>query len=365
MKRTIVPLLMILAGMLSCTPSREKTDLTPYESAIAESRRLMDSLLQTGRTPGMDIAVSHHGNVVWTEGFGYADLEHRVPVLPGKTRFRIGSVSKPIAAAALGRLMDMGMVDIEQPVQRYVPYFPEKRYTMTVEQVGGHVAGIRHYRNREFMMARHFDSVEEGIGIFSGDALLFEPGTRFSYSSYGFNLLSAVVEGASGKEFLAFMQEEVFDPLGMTSTCADMNDSIILHRASFYEVNERMEFENAPYVDNSYKWAGGGFICTTTDLLKFGEAHMEPGYFSDSTLQRLTTSQVLTSGDSTGYGIGWFTRYDEGRKRISHGGGSIGGITDFVVYPDEELVIAVLSNSSNTSYGNVVRRIAELFMEEE
>lgn len=363
MKHCIVLGAGILIILTACGPRADKPVEDLYSEAISESRRLMDSLLQTGRTPGMDIAVSHHGKVVWSEGFGYADLEHQVPVLPGKTRFRIGSVSKPIAAAALGRLMDEGKVDVEHPVQEYVPYFPDKRYTLTVEQVGGHMAGIRHYRNREFMMAERFNTVEEGIGIFSGDSLLFEPGTRFSYSSYGFNLLSAVVEGASGQDFLTYMQLEVFDPIGMTSTCADLNDSIILHRASFYEVNDSMHFNNAPYVDNSYKWAGGGFISTTTDLLKFGEAHMVPGYLTAPTLQRLTTSQVLANGDSTGYGIGWFTGVDDGRRRISHGGGSIGGITDFVVYPGEALVIAVLSNSSNTSYGGVVGRIAELFMQ--
>jgi len=193
--------------------------------------------------------------------------------------------------------------------------------------------------------------------------LLFEPGTRFSYSSYGFNFLSAAVEGASGEDFLAFMQREVFDEIGMTSTTADMNDSIIVHRAAFYEVNDAMQFENAPYVDNSYKWAGGGFLSTTLDLLQFGEAHMVPGYLSESTLAVLTTPQVLASGDTTDYGLGWFTWKENGRQFISHGGGSIGGITDFVVYPDEELVIAVLSNSSNTRYGDVVGRIAALFLD--
>ena len=344
----------------SCAETDSKKEAGPFDEAITESRRLMDSLVQTGSTPGMDIAVSLHGKVVWSEGFGYADLEHQVEVVPGKSRFRIGSVSKPVSAAAVGKLLDQGKIDIDAPIQDYVPYFPGKKYPLTLRQVGGHTAGIRHYRNLEFLLDKHFNTVEEGISIFRDDSLLFEPGTRFSYSSYGFNLLSAAVEGASGEEFLDFMQREVFDPLGMKSTTADMNDSIILHRASFYQVNDHMDFENAPYVDNSYKWAGGGFISTTLDLLKFGEAHMAPGYLSAPTLELLTTPQILTNGDTTSYGIGWFVGYEKGKKRISHGGGSIGGITDFVVYPEDELVIAVLSNSSNTRYGNVVGRIADM-----
>ena len=150
-----------------------------------------------------------------------------------------------------------------------------------------------------------------------------------------------------------------------TSTTADMNDSIILHRASFYALNEKGAFMNAAYVDNSYKWAGGGFISTTLDLLKFGEAHMKPGYLSEETLEELTSSQVLNDGEKTGYGIGWFTKEVDGKKRIRHGGGSIGGITDFVVYPEQELVLAVVSNSSNTRFGDVVGRIVGMFLEVE
>ena len=357
-------ILLILALVLgqSCNPPQAETK---YSQAIEESQRLVDSLFQTGRTPGMDIAVSIHGKIVWSEAFGFADLEHQVPILPGVTRFRIGSVSKPITSAALGRLMDMGKIDISLPVQAYVPYFPLKLYPVTVKQVGGHISGIRHYRNQEYLMAERFNTVGEGLDIFKDDSLLFEPGTAFSYSSYGFNLLSAVIEGASGEEFLSFMQEQVFDPLGMSSTCADKNDSIILHRASFYELNVSGRYVNARYVDNSYKWAGGGFISTTADLLKFGEAHMHPGYLSEATLAMLTTPQVLANGDTTNYGIGWFVGEEYGLKRISHGGGSIGGITDLLIYPEKEFVLAVVSNSSDTRFGNVIDEVVRLFLEAE
>jgi CubicO group peptidase (beta-lactamase class C family) len=362
MKQFIPGILLLLFLVTGCQEKSKQEVSSPYAAAIEESRRMMDSLLYAGRSPGMDIAVSMHGEVVWSEGFGYADLEHQVEVIPGKTRFRIGSVSKPLSAAAVGRLMDKNQIDLDLPIQTYVPYFPEKNYPVTLRQIGGHLAGIRHYRNREFMMAKHFNTVEEGISVFKDDSLLFEPGTRFAYSSYGFNLLSAAVEGASGEKFLDYMQREVFDPLGMISTTADMNDSVILHRASFYEVNDAMQFENAPYVDNSYKWAGGGFLSTTLDLLKFGEAHMAPGYLSAATLAVLTSPQVLVNGDTTDYGLGWFSWDENGRKFFSHGGGSIGGITDFVVYPEGEFAIAVLSNSSNMRYGDVVERIVELFL---
>lgn len=363
MRKTTILLSITVLVIFGCKPATKHADPGKYADAIQASRSLLDSLLETAKTPGIDIAISVQGELVWSEGFGYADLEHQVPIKAGKTRFRIGSVSKPIAAAALGRLMDQEKIDILKPIQSYVPYFPEKKYPITVKQVAGHIAGIRHYKNEEFLMARHFETVEEGIAIFSSDPLLFEPGEQYSYSSYGFNLISAAVEGASGEEFLDFMQKEVFDPLGMVSTTADKNDSIIMNRASFYELNKAGQFVNARYVDNSYKWAGGGFISTTLDLLKFGEAHMKSGYLSEKTLSELTSSQLLSNGEKTGYGLGWSEGQTDGKRRIGHGGGSIGGITDFIVYPEEEIVIAVVSNSSDTQFGNVIERIVKMFME--
>lgn len=334
-----------------------------YQEAILEGHRLIDSLQQYQKIPGIDVAVSIDGEIVWAEGFGYADLEHSVPVIPGKTRFRIGSVSKPLTSAALGILMDRGKINLNAPIQTYVPYFPPKEYPITVKQVGGHIAGIRHYQGNEFLEKEHYKTVKSSLTIFESDPLLFEPGSKFSYSSYGFNLLSAVIEGASGEDFLPFIQREVFSALGMTLTCPDKNDSIIINRTSFYQLNSLNSINNAPYVDNSYKWAGGGFISTTMDLLRFGEAHLSPGFLSAKTLIELTTTQELNSGETTGYGIGWRPFNRNQMQGFGHGGGSIGGITQFQIYPEEKAIIVLLSNSSDTNYGNLADRIIKVFLE--
>ncbi len=322
---------------------------------------MIDSLIQDGRVPGIDVAVYKKGDIVWSEGFGFADLEHKVPVSPGKTLFRIGSVSKPLSSAALGRLMDQGKIDLSLPVQIYAPYFPEKRYKVRVKQIGGHIGGIRHYRGNEMRSSLFYPTVKSGLDIFKDDSLLFEPGTDYSYSSYGYNLLSATIEGASGEEFLSFIQREVFDALEMNTTCPDINRQIIENRTSFYELDMEGNIRNATYVDNSYKWAGGGFISTTTDLIKFGVAMFKPGFLSENTLKELTSSQTLANGKETGYGVGW-RRYSQGElDGFGHSGGSVGGITQFRVFPDEELIVVFLSNSSDTNYGNVVERIISLF----
>ncbi|MEQ9376386.1 MAG: serine hydrolase domain-containing protein [Imperialibacter sp.] len=360
MKKMLLTYLAAICFAYSC--QQPETSSAPYEAAIAESSRMIDSLMTAEKVPGIDVAVAINGEIVWSQGFGYADLENEVPVKAGYTLFRIGSVSKPIAASAVAWLMDEGKLDLTQPVQTYVPNFPAKKYPVTVKQVGGHIAGIRHYRGNEMLSSSYYPTVAEGLDIFKDDTLLFEPGTRYSYSSYGFNLLSAVVEGASGEDFLPFVQKNVFDALHMGRTTPDVNHEIIQGRTSFYDLDSLGSIVNATYVDNSYKWAGGGFISCTTDLIKFGEAYRTGTFLSDSSRSILLTSQVLADGNPTGYGVGWGVWEKNGRKGFGHTGGSVGGITDFRVYPKEGLILVLLSNSSVTKYGNVSDRIVELFL---
>ena len=296
--------------------------------------------------PGFALAVAVDGRIVWSEAFGFADLEAKRRTTP-ETQFRIGSVSKPLTAAAVGQLHESGKLDIDAPVQRYVPTFPDKGATITTRLLGGHLAGVRHYQGDEFTLNQRFPTVTAGLAIFQNDPLVAPPGTRYSYSSYGFNLISAVVEGASGEPFLVYMSRHVFKPLGMTHTAADKNDSLIANRTRFYERTASGGFVLCAPVDNSYKWAGGGFLSTAEDLVKFGSAHLSPGLLKAATLELLFTSQRTTSGEATGYGIGWSITTDTlGHRNVSHGGGSVGGTTAFGVDRDSRVVIALVTNLS-------------------
>ncbi|RMF61771.1 MAG: class A beta-lactamase-related serine hydrolase [Bacteroidetes bacterium] len=296
--------------------------------------------------PGLSIAVSVDGQTVWAEGFGYADLEQRVPVWP-TTKFRVGSISKPLTAAAAALLYAEGRLDVDAPVQRYVPAFPEKRWPVTTRQLGGHLAGIRHYRGDEFLLREHFDTVVDGLALFAADTLLFEPGTRYRYSSYGWNLISAVIEGAAGQDFLRVMQERVFDPLGMRNTVADHVDSLITQRVRFYARDEAGRLVNAPFVDNSYKWAGGGFLSTTEDLLRFANAHLGDDFLPPEARTLLFTEQRTSAGEGVGYGFGWALGTDAaGRRVISHSGGSVGGTSILLIQPETRVVVVALVNLS-------------------
>ena len=361
---------LALAGMMASTMSAQtaappKAKLKPvpvsYTKAIAQASRLIQDTMKVLKVPGSAIAVMKDGKVIWSAGFGYADLEQQVKATP-QTVFRVGSISKSLTSAALGKLVQEGKLDLDAPVQRYVPTFPLKPWPITTRQVAGHLAGIRHYNPGEFESARHYSTVAEGLTIFQDDSLLFEPGTKYSYSSYGWNLISAVIEGASGQEFLPYVEKNVFQAAGMSSTVPEFADSIVPWRAHNYVRGpDGGPVLNAQYVDNSYKWAGGGFMSTTGDLLRFGEAMRTGTLLKPETVQLLWTSQKTADGKETGYGMGWGSGKDaQGHRWVGHTGGSMGATSNLRVYPDDGLVVVLLVNSDPT-FISALPRIATMF----
>jgi CubicO group peptidase (beta-lactamase class C family) len=329
---------------------------------VREARALVQQDQAAKGYPGIAIAVSVDEQTVWSEGFGYADLEHRLPMTPS-IKFRVGSIAKPMTTAAVVTLSEEGRLDLDVPIQRYVPTFPEKSYPITARQLGGHLAGIRHYEGAENFIRDPYATVVDGLAIFKDDPLLHEPGTAYRYSTYGFNLLSAVVEGASGHDFLTYMRDAVFRPLGMNDTVPDFVTSIIPQRAGFYVRTEDGDVVNAPFVNNSYKWAGGGFLSTTHDLLRFANAHLGDDYLSDAAKQILFTEQQTRDGNGVGYGLGWFGRTDsDGQPSLYHSGGSVGGTSLLIMHPDAGVVVVGLINLTRADNG-IVRDILALFVE--
>lgn len=306
---------------------------------------------KVGRPPGMSIAVAVDGKVVWAEGFGLADLEQCVPVSP-KTKFRIGSTSKPLTSAGLMVLYDQKQLDLDASIERYVPTFPDKGQMITTRQLLGHLGGIRDYNADESSELERnvYHSVSESLKRFKDDPLAAPPGSKWIYSTYGYVLASAAIEGASGEEFLSFMHEKVFSPLGMQDTLADESDKIIPRRARWYTIIADGTYRNTPYEDLSYKWAGGGFLSTAEDLARFGSALLKPGFLKRDTLAMIFSRQETTAGKKTKYGLGWFihdTGDDGTERQFEHSGGVAGSSSWLVIYPDQGVVIAWMQNSND------------------
>jgi CubicO group peptidase (beta-lactamase class C family) len=336
-------------------------DRAATDRAIAQAREIVTTKLAT-KVPGLSVAVGVDGVIVWSEGFGFADLAARKPVTRD-TRFRIGSISKPIAAAGLMLLVERGQLDLDAPVQKYVPDFPTKSEgVITTRLLAGHLAGIRHYRGNEMLLNRPFANVHAGLAIFQDDALVAAPGTKFNYSTYGWTVISAAMETAAHEEFLPFIEKNVFGPLKMTHTRADHAGAADPERTLFYE-GEPGAFKVAPTVNNSYKWAGGGFLSNTEDLVRFGFAHLQPGFLKAESLNIMLAPQKTTDGKPTTYGIGWVVAKDaRGHRIMMHTGGSIGGTSVLLIHPETRTVVAMVCNHSKSPFAKAAyEEIAELF----
>ena len=341
-----------------------------YDQAVAQSRRIIADTMAKQNIPGLSIAVAVNGKIIWSEGFGFADLENQVRVTPA-TRFRIASVSKPLTAAAMARLYEQGKLDLDAPVQRYVPNFPRKEQEITTRQLVGHLSGIRHYRrdpdeskDEFYNRKEYYKSVAESLKVFQDDSLESQPGAKYGYSSFGYTLLSAVIEGASGQDFLIYMQEQVFKPLNMNSSSADENRKIIPNRTRFYSLDANKQWVNASYIDRSYSWAGGGFLSTSEDLVRFGSAHLKSGFLKEETRKQIFTSQRTNDGIETGVGFGWRINKDkEGRLYYFHPGENVGGRSYLLVYPDKKVVVAMLHNLTGASLASIIN-ISKLFVTE-
>ena len=334
---------LILAG--GCATSSKPND---YHF---EAKQLVESFARESKSPGLAVSVGCKGRLLWSHGSGFADLEQRVPVDPASTKFRAGSVSKPFTAFALAKLVENNLIDLDASVRDYVPTFPKKQHQISIRQLAGHLGGIRHYKGSEAYLRTRYSDVVSALEIFENDPLEMMPGERWAYTSYGYNLLSAAMEAAANRPFLRLMDETVFGPIGMNDTVADDLEKIITTRGRYYRFNAD-GYVNEPEVDNSYKWASGGFLSTTDDMVRFGLAHLNNEHLKPETIKRLWTTMQTNDGQSTGYGLGWRIVEDaDGIVWYGHGGGSIGGTTQFWLFPKDGLVLAAAANVTELNYG--------------
>ncbi len=338
--------------------SVEATDVSvDLEKIVTEAREEFG-------TPGISVAVVENDEIVWAEGYGLADVENEVPA-KADTIYRIASISKPMAATALMQLVEQGRVDIDEPVQKYVPYFPEKPLTITLRHILTHTSGIRHYNPGEFNMKEHFDTLPDAIRIFKDDPLLFTPGTLFHYSSYAFNLIAGAIENASGLTFEAYMKEKIWEPAGMSDTRLEHQGPIVPHRARQYvKAGSNGRVRNAPYADLSVKWSGGGIISTVEDLARFHIALNTGKLLETATQAEMFKPYTLADGNVSNYGLGWrINKDDQGRTWIEHGGGATGGSSYLLRYPEGKLAVAIICNVEDAGdRQGLALRIAEAVM---
>ena len=329
---------------------------------IERSRKLLADVLEL--YPGTTVAVALEDRVVWSAGFGFANVKGQVPV-KSTTRFRIDRVSEALTAAALVRLADEGKVDLDAPVQRYVPGFPEKSHPLTPRLLAAHLAGFATFFPPGATL-RNCANPEDTVRSLATLPLSRIPGTRYLHSSPGYVLLSAVVAGACGQDFFACIQEKVLRPSGMTATTLEVPRAPLPNSATPYERGWFGMLAAAKPVDNSCKWGAGGFVSTAEDLARFGLALLRGDIVKRESLPLLFSPQKSTAGESTGNGLGWQVGVDgAGRRRLVQSGRTVGGRSVVVLVPEARLSVALLANVDGEHLDDHALKIAALFAEPE
>jgi len=349
------------------------TPVRQWADAVEQGRQIVRAGLTEQNLPGLSVAVGAGGDIVWAEGFGWADLENRVPVAP-ETRFRIGTASTALTSAAVGLLLEKDRLKLDEKIQTYVPEFPEKQWPVTLRQLMGHLAGVRTDGGDEGpLFSVRCERTVEGLQYFKHSQPLFEPGTQYRYSSYGWILVSAALEAAADEPFLTFMQEQVFDPLGMDDTRADSATKPILDRATFYfprfAADPRYGLHLMREIDYSCYAGSSAFLSTPSDLVRFAMAINSGKLLQPATVRLLQTSQRLPSGQETGYGLGWdletVALAGEQTRLVRHDGESLGGmVASFMTFDERGLVVAVTSNISYADTFSIALSIAQAFAEQ-
>ncbi len=360
MKRMTVAGLVVLALFLPLAAQPVGLPAAKVEAI----EKAVSSEMSRQNIPGLSVAVAAGGQRRWAGGFGLADLENFVPA-KRETVYRLASISKPITAVAVMQLVEQGKIDLDAPVQKYVPYFPRKQWTLTVRHLLMHQGGVRHYRNDgEMQSTRHYDALREALQLFQDDPLLFEPGTRYLYTTYGYTLLGAAVEGASGMSFVDYIHKHIFEPAGMRTIRPDDTFEIIPNRARGYrKVLGRIQ--NSALADTSNKIPGGGLCSAVEDLVDFGIHVLGRTLAGRETLEAMFTRRKTADGKLTPYGMGWQFGDFDGKRWVGHGGSQPGTRTLLLMLPSEGFVVALMANLEGVQLEPLAKRVAAIVLKQE
>src|SRR3984893_5295590 len=341
--------------------------LHSQETKLAQEKRAqietaVSNFLTSTHVPGVSVAGVENGEYEWGSGFGLADAEDNAPVSE-HTLFRLASISKSLTATAAMQLWERGQLDLDAPIQKYCPSFPQKPWPITAREVLGHLGGIRHYKlgsqdDPEVGNTKHFDTpIEAGLNFFKEDPLLSQPGTQFHYSTHGFTLVGCVIEGASGSRYVDFLRQNVLLPAGMAQTQFDDRLAIIPYRTRFYDKAESGVVRNADFLDSSYKIPGGGWLSSAVDMARFEVAMVDDKLIRRTTRNLMWTSLKTTAGPKDDYALGWGSGMENGTQEVGHTGGQQGTSTAFLLAPEQRAGVVVLTNMEGVAAENLARQI--------
>lgn len=330
------------------------------DKKLAKDLDLLLSGKHSSISPGCAVLVAKKGKIVYKKAFGIANLELNVALKPEMV-FRIGSITKQYTAIAILQLVEQGKISLGDSLQKYIRDFPSKGHTVTIENLLNHTSGIIGYDALDFKIPsahRVEFSPKRIVDSLRSIALQFTPGSRYHYSNSNYFMLAYIIEIVSGKSYRNYLQENIFNPAGLTQTYYDSRD-IIPNRVSGYrKINSR--YSNAEYISMSSVYGAGALMANVEDLFKWHQALYSFGLVQKETLEKAFTPFKLSDGKLSEYGYGWFIKEVRGEKSIGHGG-AIDGFRSMDLYlPEQDVFIAALFNSESDDFFSLFENMTDL-----
>ena len=334
----IIVILFIL-GLQLQAPAQQPFDAEKALSELASEKGNM----------GVTAAYSIDGQTKWSDADGLACADGNIP-FKTTTLTRIASICKSMTAVAIMQLVEQDLIDLDVPIQNYLNEFPEKeKGDITTRQLLSHTSGLSQYQGEKEVESKvHYATLQEAMSVFIDRPLLFEPGSDYSYTTYGYVVLGRIIEVVSGLSYGDYMQKHIFDIAGMEDTGIEETGESYDNKSCLYH-NKKKKAKASEQNDLSNRVPGGGFYSTVGDVLKFGNAILEGKLISESTFEEMLNSQPVEY-DGNKYGLGWYFYGPAPRENIviGHSGGQTGCSSQLMIIPQSKTVVVVLSNTSGT-----------------
>lgn len=318
-------------------------------------------------SPGWAVLVVRNGEILLRRGYGMANLEHEIPITP-TTVFDIASVSKQFAGMAISMLLERGEISLEDDVRQFIPELPDFGHTITIRHLVHHISGLRDWPGSLAVAGWRMDDVISFDQIktfaFNQRALNFEPGSEYSYSNTGFNMLAEVVARVSGESFREWTNSQIFKPLGMYNThFHDDHTEVVARKAYGYSKDPDGTYHAVP---NGLTALGSSSLFTTIDdLAKWVVNFEEKTVGGTSVLDQMFTRGVLNDGTEIAYAYGINVRRYRGLRTYSHGGSWASFRTFLVHFPDQQFSVVVLGNHSPANSNRAAYDVVDVYLADE
>ena len=369
MKRIFL-LILLFTGMTLLLTNCSKYDNETvfyerkYKKQVVDANKVLKDYYMGALIPGISVAVSINGELVYSQGYGFADKELKTPV-KRDTKFRIGTTSQIFTAILAGQLQEEGKLNLDSSIYNYLPKFPKKQWDFTPRMLGAHTVMFAPNKDSNFKNPNKLNTINDFIQNYDHDALVTEPNTSLEHSAYGMTLLGGVVEAVGKNSYKNLLSSKICTPLNLKNTQLDNPYLLVENRSKFYATDFVARLVNADMVNLTPYGPSAGILSTAEDLAIVGQQLLKPGFLSQETIDLFSTPHILNDGEVLNSSFGWLVndKYTEDQAVIGQIGSVYGGASMIVVFPKDKIVVAMCTNKGNVMRELPVMKIAQAFRE--